>query len=467
MNGEIQFDSGLKNHISKELAWHYRIIPKEVNAAKMILFIALSKIEDQSSIQAELQALLGKQIELHALEEDQITRGLSLFYRNADGSTYKKSFSLQADFIEELIEDAKKINSSDIHIEKYENKARIRFRVDGVLITRYTVAINQYNELINKIKIRANLDISEKRLPQDGRIQLPLVDLRVSILPTLFGEKVVMRLLSKESKTIDLKALGMNAKEYSVFTKTLKKSNGIILISGPTGSGKTTTLYGALQLLNEEGRNILTIEDPVEYTLEGINQVNLNEGIGLTFSKALKSFLRQDPDVIMLGEIRDADTAEMSARASLTGHLVLSTIHTNSAWGSLSRLQDMGIPGYLLASTVNLSIAQRLVRILCSDCKTIEPYHGNGWPRGLKQDFPEQLAFPVGCDHCHYTGYSGRKAIYEMIPIDEQIKQRIVKNLSMEPSYLNSKGLQTMQQNALSLLENKLTSLEEVINFLI
>lgn len=464
---EIQFNSELKNSISREFAWHYRAIPKDIREGEAEFFISDLKQIELERIQDEMTAILGKSIQLTLLDDDQINRGLNILYRNASNSEANRTITPNADFIHVLIEDAQLLNSSDIHIEKYENQARIRLRVDGKLMTRYTIETGQYNELINRVKIRANLDISEKRLPQDGRIQLDKVDIRVSILPTLFGEKVVMRLLSKENKQINLRELGMTEVEYETFTKALQKSNGIVLISGPTGSGKTTTLYGALQILNQEGRNILTIEDPVEYTIEGINQVHLNESIGLTFAKALKSFLRQDPDVIMIGEIRDPETAAMSARASLTGHLVLSTIHTNSAWGSISRLQDMDIPSYLLASTINLSIAQRLVRVLCKECKVIKPYKGEGWPSHLDGAFPETIAHPIGCEACHFTGYRGRRAIYEMIPIDEEFKELIINNAELDTELLKSRGLKTLRENAIEQLCQHATSLEEIINLII
>ena len=264
--------------------------------------------------------------------------------------------------------EAHEYHSSDIHFEQMRHRALIRFRVDGRLIERYEIPTDRYPELVNQIKIKANLDIAEKRLPQDGRIPFSLdkisFDLRISTLPTLHGEKVVIRLLSRNDESISLDGLGLTAAQLEIFSKAIQKPNGLVLISGPTGSGKTTTLYAALKELNKPDRNILTIEDPVEYTLRGINQVQLKESIGLTYPAALRTFLRQDPDIIMVGEIRDGETASMALRASLTGHLVLSTLHTNSAWGIIARLLDLDIPPFLVADTLNIAVAQRLLRLV-------------------------------------------------------------------------------------------------------
>ena len=265
------------------------------------------------------------------------------------------------------------MGSSDIHFEAFEHTRRVRFRIDGKLLERYVIPTEEYPKIINQLKVKSGLDIAEKRLPQDGRININTptesYDIRVSSLPTLHGEKLVLRLLSKDAANIQLDNLGFTYEELIRYKNSVKNQNGIVLISGPTGSGKTTTLYATLKLLNTNATNILTIEDPIEYTLDGINQVQLKENIGLNFAKSLRTFLGQDPDIIMVGEIRDVDTANMAVRASLTGHLVLSTIHTNSAWSTISRLIDMGVPSFLIASTLKVSVAQRLVRKLCKHCK--------------------------------------------------------------------------------------------------
>jgi len=325
---------------------------------------------------------------------------------------------------------------------------------------------------VNKIKIMSHMDIAEKRLPQDGRIFFNKdgmkFDIRVSVLPTLHGEKVVLRLLNNDATDIELETLGFSTTDLENYQEGIKQHNGILLISGPTGSGKTTTLYATLKLLNQEERNIVTIEDPIEYTLEGINQVQLKESIGLDFASALKTFLRQDPDIIMLGEIRDKDTASMAIRASLTGHLVLSTIHTNSAWDTVSRLIDMGVPSYLIASTLRTSVAQRLVRILCPSCKGKRRFDANTLPKGFKpyQEVEEDY-YAVGCEECHYTGYKGRKAIYEVIPIDREVASLIKSNAQDINTQLEEKNIKSLAANAYQMFADGETSLEEIYSLLI
>jgi len=326
--------------------------------------------------------------------------------------------------------------------------------------------------LVNKIKIMSNLDIAEKRLPQDGRIffayQETKFDIRVSVLPTLHGEKVVLRLLSNDSSSLDINKVGFSSFDLDNYMEGIKRPNGILLISGPTGSGKTTTLYATLKLLNKESRNILTIEDPIEYTLEGVNQVQLKESIGLTFGSALRTFLRQDPDIIMVGEIRDPDTANMAIRAALTGHLVLSTIHTNSAWGTISRLIDMGIPPFLVANTLNTSVAQRLVRLLCPHCRDKQEFSEKLYPRQFKPYRPVTHHYmPKGCNECYYTGYKGRKAVYEVIPIDHDLAGCIKNGIFDVASLLQERNIKTLAENSFELFENGNTSLEEIYSLLL
>jgi len=293
-------------------------------------------------------------------------------------------------------------------------------------------------------------------------------DVRVSVLPTLHGEKVVLRILSKDTSHIDINALGFTEKELLTYLENIKRPNGIVLISGPTGSGKTTTLYATLKKLNIPNTNILTVEDPIEYTLEGINQVQLKENIGLDFATTLRTFLRQDPDIIMVGEIRDVNTANMAIRAALTGHLVLSTIHTNSAWATISRLIDMGIPSFLIASTLNISVAQRLVRKLCSHCKTEENVAQAFFPTGFT--IPTDLHrhyVAGGCEKCYHTGYSGRKAIYEILPIGSELAALIKNNQLDINTYLEENDIFTLRKNALSLIKNGTTSIDEVFSLLL
>ena len=281
------------------------------------------------------------------------------------------------------------------------------------------------------------------------------------------GEKIVMRLLGNDASNIDLSTLGLDGEEFNYYLEAIKKPNGIILISGPTGSGKTTTLYATLKLLNDSIRNIVTVEDPIEYTLKGINQVQLKEDIGLTFAAALRSFLRQDPDIIMLGEIRDSETAMMAIRASLTGHLVLSTIHTNSAVGTIARLIDMGIPPYLIAETLNISVAQRLVRKLCSHCKQSATFQLEDFPSNYKIPYSiDTLYKPVGCNKCYHTGYSGRRAIYEVLNIDYKTANYI-KNNEVTSIFSDDNSPKSLSQQAFDLLSNGETALEEIYSILI
>ncbi|WP_235921904.1 GspE/PulE family protein [Flavobacterium phycosphaerae] len=415
---EINITPENQHIISSDLANHYKIVPKNADENSITFFVDTT-YNTKDSIE-ELELLLGKDVFFLPFESNEIEKALSLYYRKDRGSNASQSLNIdKGDFLENLLYEAKSLKSSDIHFEIYELDARIRFRIDGQLIERYKIDKENYLELVNKVKIKAKLNITEKRLPQDGRITNDSYDIRVSILPTLFGEKIVMRLLGNDASNIDLNTLGLDGDELHYYLEAIKKPNGIILISGPTGSGKTTTLYATLKLLNDTVRNIVTVEDPIEYTLKGINQVQLKEDIGLTFASTLRSFLRQDPDIIMLGEIRDSETAMMAIRASLTGHLVLSTIHTNSAVGTVARLIDMGIPPYLIAETLNISVAQRLIRKLCSHCKLPIDFTAEDFPSSFQIPYKiDKLYKAIGCNKCYHTGYSGRKAIYEILNVD-------------------------------------------------
>ncbi|MDI1307436.1 MAG: GspE/PulE family protein [bacterium] len=458
----------IKQLVKAEQAFHYRIIPIEEIGDQIIL---KSDDADIVSLQSELSILLGFTTQLVEDTTENINRYLSTNYRKSSSNTVS-SIHYSADFLEKIVVNAKEIGSSDIHFEPYEKNARVRFRLDGKLKEQFHIATDEYPILINKIKIRAQLDISEKRLPQDGRITIVTdqedFDIRVSILPTLHGEKVVLRILSKDTSHIDINALGFTKKELITYLENIKKPNGIVLISGPTGSGKTTTLYATLKKLNLPNTNILTVEDPIEYTLEGINQVQLRENIGLDFATTLRTFLRQDPDIIMVGEIRDVNTANMAIRAALTGHLVLSTIHTNSAWATVSRLVDMGIPSFLIASTLNLSVAQRLVRKLCNHCKSEQPISTALFPMGFEIPRNMQTHYEaVGCEQCYHTGYSGRKAIYEILPIDNELSTLIKNNQLAIDHYIEEKEIFTLKKNALSLIQEGTTSIDEVFSLLL
>ncbi|MDG5490645.1 GspE/PulE family protein [Psychroserpens sp. SPM9] len=457
----------LSQLISSEQAYAYKIIPVD-EQDDQIIFKSESTSE---TLKQELQIILGRSVRLIKESPENIRQYLSSNFRIRHQSQ-TQALNYSSDFLVQLLTTAKDIGSSDIHFEVYEHKCRVRFRLDGKLKEYFIISKEEYPIIINKLKIKAGLDISEKRLPQDGRITINTesdeFDIRVSSLPILNGEKMVLRILSKDADHIELGELGFSNKELNTYRETIRKPNGIVLISGPTGSGKTTTLYATLKLLNDEERNILTIEDPIEYTLEGINQVQLKENIGLDFTSTLRTFLRQDPDVIMVGEIRDAKTANMAIRAALTGHLVLSTIHTNSAWATITRLVDMDIPSFLIASTLNVSVAQRLVRKLCTTCKDETPIVTTDFPKSFT--IPKTLKYqsiPVGCDHCYYTGYSGRKAIYEIIPITNDLMSRIKNNHLDIDDYIKAEGISTLKDNAVELIRNGITSVEEVYALLI
>lgn len=469
----IEIDTSLQQIIHADWAWQYHIIPKKVLKDSIIFYAEDGAWDD--SLLNELQVLLGKNIEIELINSTIIKQTLGRYYQKTNHKSnntiaeYREG--IKEDFIFSLIDEAYNSNSSDIHIETYEEKCRMRLRIDGKLVEKYVLSRNDYPALINKIKIKAHLDIAEKRLPQDGRILFngrgKSFDIRVSVLPTLHGEKIVMRLLNKDATNIDVEKLGMSKNQLSNFLLSIKKTHGIILISGPTGSGKTTTLYATLKILNNHKTNILTIEDPVEYTLEGINQVQVKDDIGLSFSEALRSFLRQDPDVIMLGEIRDNKTAQMAIRAALTGHLVLSTIHTNSAWGTVSRLIDMGVPAYLLAGTLIMTAAQRLVRLLCENCKQSEKFDISLLPPGYHAPHTiENHSIAVGCESCRYTGYKGRKAVYEIIPVDNDLSEMIKNGEHNIDEMLKKRNIERMMDQAYALLEKEQTSLDEIYSLL-
>ena len=371
--------------------------------------------------------------------------------------------------VNSLFSQAVKDRASDIHIEPFETSMMIRFRVDGVLSEIIKPPKRAQNTIISRVKIMAGLNIAEKRLPQDGRIRLKVagrdIDVRVSTVPTTYGERIVMRLLDRSSVLRDLDTIGFSRRNYLVISELIKKSHGIILVTGPTGSGKTSTLYGCLAKINSPDLNILTIEDPVEYQLKGIGQVQVNAKINLTFSNGLRSFLRQDPDVIMVGEIRDRETAEIAIQASLTGHLVLSTVHTNDAPGALTRLVDMGIEPFLVASSLIGVLAQRLVRTICSKCKhdyvpTEEEVSGVG----LDPKTVRVLYKGKGCKTCQGTGYQGRTGIYELMLIDDEIRALILKSTDSGTikHKARERGMITLRDDGADKVKRGITTAEEV-----
>jgi type IV pilus assembly protein PilB len=375
-----------------------------------------------------------------------------------------------------LLADALQRGASDIHIEPYEKEMRIRFRIDGVLYDVMHPPLRLRDALISRIKIMSKLDIAEKRLPQDGRIKIKLkhhgrsreLDFRVSTLPTLFGEKVVLRLLDKERLMLDMTKLGFEPESLVKFQRNITKPYGMVLVTGPTGSGKTNTLYSALQSLNTPETNIMTAEDPVEFNLQGINQVQMKEQIGLNFAAALRSFLRQDPNIILVGEIRDFETAEIAIKAALTGHLVLSTLHTNDAPSTISRLMNMGIEPFLVATSVNLIQAQRLIRRICKDCKSEHHLPPEGLVEvGFTLEEAKQLKTykGSGCKTCNNTGYKGRVGLYEVMEVTDEIRELILigaSALELRKRAIED-GMITLRESGLRKIRDGITTLEEVV----
>ncbi|MCD4711433.1 MAG: GspE/PulE family protein [Bacteroidales bacterium] len=465
-------DTSIKQAISSKQAWYYRVVPVALESGRLELLMDRSR--QINGVQKELEVVFGKQVLIKMVDESEMDEALARNYpRNEAGSTTSsipKLISDKENFILTLIEEAGIAGSSDIHFEVQEKISRVRYRIDGNLVDKYTISSADYPAVVNAIKIKSNLDIAEKRLPQDGRILFnrngKRLDIRVSIIPTIHGEKVVFRLLNKDTNHIDLDRVGFNSDQLGHYQNGFLRSHGLVLISGPTGSGKTTTLYATLKRLNTKDKNILTIEDPIEYTLDGINQVQLKEGIGLTFPVALRTFLRQDPDIIMVGEIRDAETAQIAIRFALTGHLVLSTIHTNSAWGIVSRLMDMGVPEFLISATLNVAVAQRLVRLLCPECKEESDRDGEmisrfmpGWEGNSYQ--------PKGCASCNYSGFKGRKAIFEVIEMTGDLRKRIKdKNLDREP-LSEEFNKQSLAMQGMQLFRHGETSFMEILPMLL
>jgi general secretion pathway protein E/type IV pilus assembly protein PilB len=376
-------------------------------------------------------------------------------------------------FVNQVLKDAIELRASDVHLEPFEDELRIRYRIDGVLqdipvpaqVKRFQSAI------VARVKILSHLNIAEKRLPQDGRIKVRIeaaeVDIRVSVIPMLHGEAVVMRLLRQNSALRGLRDLGMSGRELACMERVLQLPHGIVLVTGPTGSGKTSTLYTALNQINDSERKIITIEDPIEYQLKGVNQIQVSEKAGLTFARGLRSILRHDPDVLLIGEIRDQETAQIAVQASLTGHLVFSTLHTNDAPGALTRLVDMGVEPYLVSSSLEAVLAQRLVRVLCPLCKQVDdtPMARTYKTRiGLSEDATVMKA--VGCRECRQTGYHGRRAIFEWMDTSSEIRQLILRNASSDQlrASARSAGMRTLAEDGRRLVQEGVTTIEEVLS---
>ncbi|HXJ79162.1 MAG TPA: type IV-A pilus assembly ATPase PilB [Candidatus Methylomirabilis sp.] len=424
---------------------------------------------DQGSSMADMMS------ELEEAESDvEVVEGQDEFVGKTDVFELKESADEApvVRLMNMILVDAIRRGASDVHLEPYEKMFRVRFRIDGVLQEIMGPPKRLEAALTSRVKIMANLDIAERRLPQDGRIKLRYhqreIDFRVSTLPTIFGEKTVMRILDKESLQLDLNKLGFDPWSLEQFSRSITSPHGMIMITGPTGSGKTTTLYSAINTINSPDINIMTAEDPVEYNLKGVNQLQVNDEIGRTFAAALRSFLRQDPDVILVGETRDLETAQIGIRAALTGHLVLTTIHTNDCPSTVARLLDMGIPPFLVSSALLLILAQRLARRVCPDCK--EPYEADEEslvPYGHVPEGLGKVSFyrGKGCQTCNFTGMRGRVAIYEVMPVTQEIRDLILRNESTAEirDVARAQGMRGLRQNGLQKVLEGITTVDEVL----
>ncbi len=451
----------LQSIINSSIAREYSIVPLTIRDTEVVVGYTNEAKKEQIALALKME--LKKEVVWRLLNDDELEKHQRQLYRSNRASPELYSES-QLD-IQTLLVSALNMKASDLHLDPEESGGLIRLRIDGKLIRLKNLSIVQSKAFINQLKIAARLDIAEKRLPQDGRTTIKTtigdVDARVSILPCHYGEKAVVRLLTRSQDLLDIEKVGLSPLEYQAFQRATSRNSGLVLISGPTGSGKTTTLYASLNKMNAEHMNILTVEDPIEYTLAGINQVQCKNEIGLDFQRILRTMLRQDPDVIMVGEIRDVETAQIALRASLTGHLVLATIHTNSSWSTIARLLDMGLPFYLILDALSLSMAQRLIRLLCQECK--QPLNHSERTFGLEIPDGTLVYGPQGCDHCYQTGYSGRKAIYEMIEFNYANRQLAKEGLSSDQRPLFVQG--SLREAAISAYFSGLTSFEEIMPY--
>ncbi len=492
---EFEIDPDVVKLIPEEVARKHMAIPISRSGSTLIVAMA-----DPSNIfaQDDIKFLTGYNVEVVVAPENSIKEAIDQYYQGGENIeevlgdledidielgeeeeevnlTDLEKASEEAPVIKLvnlILTDAIKKNASDIHIEPYEKTFRVRYRIDGVLYEVLKPPMKMKNAIISRIKIMSGMDIAERRLPQDGRIKIKLgkdreMDYRVSVVPTLFGEKVVLRLLDKSNLQLDMTKLGFDEDQLKLFKEAITRPYGMVLVTGPTGSGKTTTLYSALSELNKPEVNICTAEDPVEYNLMGINQVQMHEEIGLNFAAALRSFLRQDPDIILVGEIRDFETAEIAVKAALTGHLVLSTLHTNDAPSTINRLLNMGVEPFLVASSVNLILAQRLVRKTCPECK--EPVDINPQvliDMGMDPELAKDTVVykGAGCYHCNETGYKGRIAVYEVMMLYEELKDMILNGASAAELKREAirLGMKTMRMSGLEKIRQGVTTPEEV-----
>ncbi|MEX0654817.1 MAG: ATPase, T2SS/T4P/T4SS family [Phycisphaeraceae bacterium] len=482
-----------------ETAQAYQVIPVSYDEKSKTLTVALKSADNFRALD-DLRLLMGFEVQAVVAPAEQVEKRIQTYYGEDDESLSSlvaelseedefedfdaRSESIDLDALLEAADDNKvkrllnlvlmqaiKDHASDIHFEPFEDEFKMRYRIDGVLYEMIPPPRHLAMPIVSRIKVMASLDIAERRMPQDGRIELVVngqpVDLRIAVLPTMFGESVVMRVLDRGNVQLDLDKVGMRHDDLDEFRQLAKKPNGIVIVTGPTGSGKTTTLYAALNELNTVDVKILTAEDPVEYDIDGLVQVQVNPDVGLTFARALRSFLRQDPDIILIGETRDLETAKIAVESALTGHLVFTTLHTNDAPSSIARLLDLGLEDFLLTATLEGIVAQRLVRKICTRCK--EAYTPSEDELMRLKLLPEdlqgrELYHGKGCDYCNQSGYKGRLAIFEIMVLDDEIRELIMQNASTQvlQAEARKRGMRTLRQSGLLAIYDGLTTIDEV-----
>ncbi len=487
--------------MTAQMATTYRVVPYDMDLDKKLLSLAMDN-PDNFVATDDLKTLLDFNIKASLCTQTELQNALDRYYPDSDQESITgligeltedegmakfegRGDSIDLAELKEMIDlnpvkkllnlvllQAIKDKASDIHFEPFEDEFKLRYRIDGVLYEMVPPPRHIALAITSRIKVMSNLDIAERRMPQDGRIELQLkgvpIDLRVAVLPTMFGESVVLRVLDRSNVQLNLDRLGMRPDELDIFRQLTHKPNGIVICTGPTGSGKTTTLYAGLQELNSPEVKILTAEDPVEYDIDGLVQVQVRTEVGLTFARALRSFLRQDPDIILVGEIRDLETGQIAVQASLTGHLVLTTLHTNDAPSSIARLLDLGLEAFLITATLEAVVAQRLVRRICTNCKTkYTPTEEQLMELGLK---PEDVAgqefyYGKGCDYCNNTGYRGRVGLYEFMVMDDTLRELIMNKASTAVLQREAiqRGMRVLRENGLAAIADGVTSIDEVV----
>lgn len=482
-----KIESKMINLIPQKLAEQYLVLPLRTEGNKLI--VAMADPLDYFAID-ELRMATGLRIQPAIASREELKRAVKRYYGYQE-SVDQIMQNLQPDLdeparvqvddddspvvktVNQIIIGAVTMGASDIHLDPQADSFKIRYRVDGVMRTEQTMPPHMQHVIVARVKIMANMNVAERRLPQDGRVEMDIefrkVDIRISTLPTIHGEKVVMRVLDLGSTLTDIEKLGLSEHNYQLFLKGISSAHGVVLITGPTGSGKTTTLYSALSRLNQEDVNIITVEDPVEYQLQGINQMQVNSVTGLTFARGLRAILRQDPNIVMIGEIRDGETAEIAVRAAMTGHLVLSTLHTNSAVNSITRLIDMGVEPFLVSSSVNCIVAQRLIRKICPSCAV--EYTPSQEERNLlcEHGFEVQtLKKGRGCGECGRSGFRGRLAVHEILSVDDMLRSMILQKRSDSDyrAYAISQGLIPMLQDGLKKVVAGITTMSEIYRVL-